>query len=699
MNKLFDSVEKYIIYIVIFLIPITVLSISVNPYVVPKLAIGVYGILLLLVVKAIRVIYKGKLELHTGDFDFPVALIALSYILATFFRTPNRMEALLLPGTATAFLIGIFLYYLINQLKTESKDNVSYILLLSGSIFALFQLFSTLGVFTKIPQLPDYMKSTNFSPDGGYLPSLIFLLVLVPLALKLFLSKKDVSAKAFAAIATLILLTAIVLNVFYMLPGKQFAPKFPSMASSWSIAVDSLKDNPLFGVGPGNYLTAFNRFRPITYNSTDLWALKFGTANNFYLTVLTETGMLGLAGILLLIYAVYKNAKKDIKEKRLVKWGFSGVADLVALTLLAILLFLFPATELLTILLFVVIALNTKTHSSTLNLTTQANDTGDSFGQKTSSRLPALIIALPIILLSAYAGYRATNILAAEYTFKKSVDALGRNEAQNTYNTMAQAIQRNPYVDRYHTTFSRVNLLLANAIATSATTQNAAGDNQPQLNDTQRQNITQLIQQAITEAKAAVSVNPRRAANWENLGAVYQAIIPFAQGADGFAAQTYSQAVALDPYNPSLRISLGSIYYSRGDYDSAVRVLELAVAIKPDLANAHYNLAYAYDGQKQYDKAVQQMTLVLSLIADKNSNDYQVATKALEDMQAKQKASGATTATQPTDSQNLTAPQTQEPAIEPPIQLPEDAEPPENPISPTPTQSAGASQITPTPSQ
>lgn len=698
MSKAFDQIEKYVLYAVVFLLPFTVLSISTNPYVVTKLAIGAFGVALLLLIKAIRVIVSGKLEIHVGEFDFPVALIALAYILATFFRTPNKMEALLLPGTATAFIIGAFLYFMVNQLKSEGKQGVTLALLTSGGVFALFEIFSALKIFDKIPQLPAYMRTANFSPEGGYLPSAIFLLVLLPLVAKILLSKKDIGMRALVAGLGVVMFAALAINVYYMLPGKPLAPHYPSYNTSWSIAVDALKENPLFGVGPGNYLTAFNRYRPIAYNATNLWGLKFSTASDFYLTLLTETGMLGFAGIILLVYSIYKTAKKDIKEKRLVKWGFSGFADLTSLVLLAVILAFFPATILLIIMLFLLTSFITKTHATTLNLMTQSQASGDSFGEMTSSRLPALIISVPVALLMLFVFYRAGSILGAEYTFKKSVDALGRNEAQNTYNLMASAIKKNPYVDRYHVTFSRVNLLLANSIAQSPAGKDTNGN--PAISTDQRNTITTLIQQSISEAKAGVAANPLRSSGWENLGNIYQSIIPFAQGAANFAVQSYSQAITLDPLNPNLRIALGGLFYTNGDYTDAASVLEYAVAIKPDLANGHYNLAYAYQGQKQYDKAVQQMTLVLSLITNKNSQDYQLAKKALDDMQNQQQTA------QPAEGQNLTNPQAtnNSPAIEPPINLPQDAQPPESPISPTPIPVNGnntptGAQVTPTPAQ
>ncbi|MCH7641066.1 hypothetical protein IID22_02645 [Patescibacteria group bacterium] len=269
-------------------------------------------------------------------------------------------------------------------------------------------------------------------------------------------------------------------------------------------------------------------------------------------------------------------------------------------------------------------------------------------------------------------------MIAAEVTFKRSIDALSQNQAQETYDLMRQAINTNPAVDRYHASYAQINLALANSIA-----QQAAGDPEA-ITDQDRVNIAQLIQQSIREGKSTVALNPLRAANWELLARIYQAIIPFAQGADVFAAQTMGQAVALDPINPNLRIALGGIHYGAANYDTAIRVYELAVAAKPDHANAHYNLAFALRDEGKVDRAIAEMTLVLSLV-ERGTDDFETARAALEDLESRRAAATVT----PT-GEELTPPQPEEePLLEPPLELPEEAEPPEPPVTPTPTPEEG----------
>ena len=697
MEKTLALIEKYILYAIIFLLPITVIAISPNPFIVPKLAVLAFGIALILLVRALRIITSGRLDFSVGTYDFPVALFALAYLLSTILRLPNKMEGLLLPGTASIVLGGALLYYLINQLKEGDKRIASLILVFSSAIFSLLTLLAFSGLFTKIPQLPAFIRAKGFTPEGGFLPSAIFLGTLLSLAIGLAISEKKNTIKGFLAGACVVMVLGLGLSVYNIIPGRPYSPRFPSMGVSWSIAVDSLKDSPILGVGPGNYLTAFNRFRPISFNTSDLWAVKFATASNYYLTILTETGMLGFAAIVLLLLSLYKTARQDIKERKIVHWGFAASANLISLIILAILLGLAPATTLLITLLFMLLALNSKAKHTQLNLTAQGVHSEAAQGisaqttQAVASRFPALLITVPVIALVALFLFQASRVLLAEYRFKKALDYLIANDAVKTYDTMREAIKLNPRVDRYHATFTRVNLALANAIAQKAAgPEPAEGQAQQpgQISDTDRQNITTLIQQAIAEGKATVALNPLRAGNWEILGQTYRAIIPLAQGADAFAVQTYRQAVALDPINPNLRIALGGIYYARNDFENAVKVFELAAAAKPDHANAHYNLAFALRENKDLNRAAAELTLVLSLIQDKEGQDYQVAKKAFEDVQAKVKAEAPA-------GKELNPPQPgQEPVIQPPVELPEGSEPPAAPALPSPTPTVSPTPVT-----
>jgi tetratricopeptide (TPR) repeat protein len=137
--------------------------------------------------------------------------------------------------------------------------------------------------------------------------------------------------------------------------------------------------------------------------------------------------------------------------------------------------------------------------------------------------------------------------------------------------------------------------------------------------------------------------------------------------------------------NPNLRIALGGIYYAAGDYDNAISIFNLvATQVKADFANAHYNLAFALRERGETEAAVRAMETVVDMVSGsmgRDSEDYRVAIQALEEFRNRQldiSREGADSLTPPEEGQ--------EPVLEPPLELPEDAVPPAPPLSPTPVE-------------
>jgi tetratricopeptide (TPR) repeat protein len=654
--KLLDTLEKYLLLTTLFLFPVFFLPVFSNPFDTAKIILLATGLSLTLLVKAIKIILKGSLEISAGTFDVPVLLVALAYLVSAIVKTPNKMDAFFQPGTATLVLGGAILYFLLNGSEAKNKMVLSFTLFVSATLTSLFSLFAYSGILAKIAVLPSYMKEANFTTSGGVLPTIIFFALSLVLGIGLILSEKELVKKVFAALASVIILLGLTVNVLSLMPNKNTALNLPPYQSSWVVSIETLKESPFFGVGAGNYLSAFNRFRPVSYNNSNLWGLRFTTASDFPLSALTEAGLLGLGAVALLYFAVVKLLLKGWKSLMGKKIDYAEGSYLVILKLAFLSLLLLPFNPILIVVTFALLSLNSDVRVSKVNLMTF---TPSATGAMSGSRILSFIVAVPVILIVGVFGYFGSKAVLAEYKFNQGLVALTKNDGKGTYDLIREAITLNPYVDRYHATHAQVNLALARALS-----------QKKDLTESDKSTISQLIQQAIQEGKATVTLNKDRAGNWELLARVYQSIMPFAQGADQFAIQTYSQAVALDPVNPNLRISLGGIYYALGRFDDAIQVFQLAVLSKPDLANAHYNLGLALKEKGQTDEAIAQMNAVLSIVA-KDSQDYQIAKTELDNLE-KNKASKATT-----ESETLTPPAKAEaPVIKPPLELPADSTPP-----------------------
>ena len=632
--KILENIEKYLLYLVVFILPLAVLPVFPNYFETIKLAVLAGTVVLILVLKSIRSISTGSLSYATGNFDLPVVGLASAVLLSAILKTPNKMEAFFLPGNATIIIASVLLYFLINHLPEHNKKNLLLVLITSAAATALVSLFSFFGVFSKIPQLPEIFKQKLFNTLGSPLYVAIFLGATVPSAIYFLIKEKAVALKMYLAGCLTLILVGLGILIYNLVPPAGQMPIFADLSSSWAVAIDTLKESPLLGVGPSNYLTAFNRFRPLSLNASPNWNLRFTTGSNFYFTILTEVGLLGFAFLIVIVFWLVKNRREFMENL-----AFPSLVTLL------IALAVFPPGSFLIVLMFALLALNSKARRETLGFF--------------SNKLPLFLATMPTIAGSIFLIYYSYILLSAEATFNKSLNALNKNDGKATYDLMVKAISQNPSVDRYHASFAQVNMALARAAA-----------QKKDLTDADRNTISQLIQQAINQGKAAAALNPQRSQNWEILAGIYREIMAFAKGADAFTVQTYSQAISLDPTNPNLRIALGGVYYALGNYDDAIDAFKLATFAKPDLANAHYNLAIAYREKKDIERAIAEMKVVLTLV-QKDSADYKLAQTTLEELEKNKPAPKVSEG-----QGSLTPPQATEPAVEPPLTLPQEATPP-----------------------
>src|SRR5688572_30448360 len=308
--KPFQTISIFAILLTIFTLPLFFLQSFMSTHVLPKLILLGVGITLIITAKITKVLINRKIEFTTSYFDLPVILFCLTYIVASILRTPNKMEAFFLPGTTSFIIAGTILYFSITQFSKKLKNLTIAILISSGILTSLIFLTSTLGIFKSLNFGPDFLKST-FTTFDSLLGHLIFTATLIITTLALLANKPKVSIRGFL-LSTLILftLTSYIL-VTRLLPGKQFNPNLLGFKESWIIAVDSIKDQPLFGSGPGNYVSSFTRFKTLNYNTTTNWNTAHFTARNFYFTIMTETGLLGVFLMILFILYWIKALQKN----------------------------------------------------------------------------------------------------------------------------------------------------------------------------------------------------------------------------------------------------------------------------------------------------------------------------------------------------------------------------------------------------
>ncbi len=552
----------------------------------------------------------GQFKLHITR-SWPLAgllLLGITGTVSVLFISQNKAEGLLTAfGPLPFFSLAILMAFGWSAWEKE-RLLIRKLLIGLASVMGVFATYQSLNLgkilFPGIISLSDPL----WTPLGSPLALLVYLAVIAPLTFTLIIPgirhKKEKSV-ALGSVSLLCIVAGFVITLF------QFAPKvstaFLPYQAGISTALSAMNDpkTALFGVGPEAFLTAFTANRPPALNMTALWNVRFSTNATFLLHMLSVTGIFG--GIAFLVFCL------SLLPTKLTAGHFSRALAVIALIILPP---TFPLIPLALAIFFVTEEHKSPTWTITL------------------PRIPGilkkgfLILLLPLLVLCGYFAFRA---YAAEIVYYRSVKPSATVNGTDVYNIQIQAVKLNPMSSRFRAAYSQTNLALASAIANA----NRTGSGSAQLEnltEKDKQIVTQLIQQSIREAKATANLAPKNVAAWENLGLVYQNLFGIAEGADKWAIAAFQQAITLDPTNPLLRQSLGTIYMAQQNYTEAISQFSAAIELKPDLANAYYNLANAYRMTGDNARAITELTHTKGLLTP-GTSDYIRADNELKELQ------------------------------------------------------------------
>lgn len=411
--------------------------------------------------------------------------------------------------------------------------------------------------------------------------------------------------------------------------------------TSWKVAISSFRDAPFWGTGPATFLFNFTQYKPIEFNSSKNWNVRFDTSFNEYLRILSELGGIGLIALLsltaLFISAAYPSLVSSENEKR--SLAIAGILFFIILALHSSTL-VFWVFGLVILASFMVLNLSSETHRSwdSADIKQTIFNIASQVSSVTSSEKIIRVEALPTILLSIslalvlFTFFFASKFAVADFHHRAALNGLSQNNGILAYNELVASEKLNPVADLYRIDLAQTNFALANAIAAAKGPTQASESGS--LTDQDKQNIQVLLQQSINEGRAATALSPRSPINWEILALLYRQIAGVAQNALVFSLDSYGKAIFQDPLNPNLRLSVGGVYYVVKNYDLAIRFFTDAINLKGDFANGYYNLSVALKDKGDLANAQAAAEKVLTLV-EKDSQDYKVAQSYLDDLKSK----------------------------------------------------------------
>lgn len=648
-----DTAIDTVLILIAFGVPLLVLPVTSEFFVIGKHLVLFTGAVIALALWSIRAVVAKRFVVTVSPILLPFFLLVVGYIISGAITTPLPGWSKALVGRFGIVLASLLLFIVASSRSIHFARRITKTLVAVALVLSMSILFSFTGVFAAF-EAPGWMLTRTFTPIGSMANLVIVLASMLPIIVVIVsrrkkgetavpaqgervpLKPKQIGKTAVSLFAVVVTIAGTAIAGILLYPEiTSTPPVFLPWGTGWHITVETLKENLILGVGPGRYLAAFTRFRPITMNLTDSWNQRFLVAPNELLHTFTETGLVGLLALLFLFW----KSIGLIRSARQTGHKSSG-ADIALLVLLlsSLLTPLNVVTMTLLVLTAALTVIELRDTPTSLVWDAQigvvairegvvrverTEGTGSALaaaaGTEPKNVLPWITL-VPSMAIAGVTLYFVSRVFAGEVTYHKALVAIVANDGTAAYNHLIETIRANPWLDTYHRQYADVNLRLANSLAS-----------RPNLSDQDRTNVSRLIQQAIRESRTAATMDPTDVRNWETMANIYRALINVAQGAQDFTLLTFSEAVRRDPANPRLRLELGGVFYGARDFENAIRNFQTAVSLKPNYGNGYYNLSLAYEQSGRLPEAIRAIQATIQNV-DANSPDYQLAQAKLNEL-------------------------------------------------------------------
>lgn len=679
--RICDWVAKYSIYIAIFLIPIFFLPWTTDVLDFNKQAVLLVFVFVSLFSYLLKVLISGKLEIKMNAMQAVAGVLFLAYLLATIFSLyrfgsfwgqPQQISESFL----TLICLLVF-YFLVSNIFSKKEILISSVVLCFSAIIAEFVgVLQLLGLFI-IPL--EFTKSASFNMIGSVGSLGIFTAILFPLAMVLLITTKKWWRFLFALQIVLSILIIILINypviwwiviagsaltlvlgtiksdlfngkwmalpmfflsvsLFFVLLGIQinWLPQrtneiFLSQGAGFNIGLQSLKEKPIFGSGPGTFAYDFAKFKSPDFSKSSLWNITFNKSSSKVLNSLATTGLFGFLALLAFMavpifyaakFLIARNKSGDVDEiekpsNKIYSTLFLGLS--VVLVQQTIAYFLYNSNIVLDFVYFFTIAAligiipavkkeYVLKPSSVVNLAATLVFT------------LVFIFGLGVLILNGQKYIAEVNYYngLVSYQAGNKADGLKKLEVAASLNQKS---------DLYFRQLSQAYLL---GLQDELQNMKVAPDDQ------KKAKLQTYISNSINAGKIATDINSADVTNWSSRGYIYQSLFGISQDASQWAITSYDSAIKIDPYNPYLYAQQGNVYLvqalslpadqadQKNQLLSQAQIkLEKAVSLNPSYSNALYSLGLVYDNLGQKDKAINVFATVKQLNPN-NKNIQQI---------------------------------------------------------------------------
>jgi O-antigen ligase/Flp pilus assembly protein TadD len=359
-------------------------------------------------------------------------------------------------------------------------------------------------------------------------------------------------------------------------------------------AIDIWKNNLLLGTGPETFALSYYKYRPPAHNLVSEWDFLYNKAHNEYLNYAANTGTIGLAAYLFLIFSCLWFFKRSLLQEKkpplenflftlallasyvsILVTNFSGFSVVV----ISIYFYLIPAIAFL---------LNRQADTQVLEV----------------KSLPPLSLkqimgVLTVILTAFFLFLTMAKIWRADTFYTQAYHLTRLGQYSEAYPLFHQAIDLYPSETLY-----RDNLALSDALLASA----AWEQKEATL-------AAQLGSEAIYQNGATILASPLNVSFWKTRGKIFYLLSDINQEYTTEAINSLKSAQELAPTDPRINYDLAVLYGRLDQNQEAINSLEKAIQLKPNYREARLALALFYEQTGKRQEATSQLKYILEKIA------------------------------------------------------------------------------------
>lgn len=379
----------------------------------------------------------------------------------------------------------------------------------------------------------------------------------------------------------------------------------PSLVYTADIAKQTLKEDPIFGVGPNKFVDQWIALKPAEVNQTVFWASDFVYGIGLVPTYAVTTGLLGFLAVIFFLGMfgylgfthVFKKGRDPFTQYLLVS-SYLG----------ALYLWIFQVVYIPSEALFYLAFLFTGIFIACLHRDGVFHFRTVNYGS--NARLSFVMVSGLIVVLLAtvsFGYFLVAKAYAAMQFTKAAIAVNARGDLAAGEVALNNAVSADPQ-DGYYRGLVQLGVLKINAVLNNAALKQEEKTAQ----------ISPLLATTLDAAQKAIQSDETNYQNWITLGQLYEGLLPFGyEKAYESAKQAYEKAQSLNTKNPSIILSLARLEAVNKDLDKAKEIVMQALAMKQNYSEGIYLLSQIQVSEGNLKDAIQSVSAVAFL----NQND------------------------------------------------------------------------------